>query len=246
VTSAKSGQVQGIYAGISSIQSKISQSIPSGSNPVIDKQTVANRDDLRNSKGLKAVKQLSFRVDENTHHRIHQAAKKSGKSINSWMEEVVSEAANDVLGVEPHNIACSSPVIQELIDTNKLVDLVKELKGCLKEWEPLFVLDFSASLQKLLIGIDAIRVFLDTQSTSLSVTLSSYIKENSSEITILSLACLPTVRDSNNTIIPEFITALKRFLAGLNSIQIFLKEDRGENTVKVVAKVEKFLVERGA
>ena len=41
---------------------------------------------------------LPFRTTPERHRQLYIAAKKAGKSINAWMDEVLSEAARDALG----------------------------------------------------------------------------------------------------------------------------------------------------
>lgn len=40
---------------------------------------------------------LPFRTDPERHRMIYIAAKRSGKSINSWMDDVLAQAAEDVI-----------------------------------------------------------------------------------------------------------------------------------------------------
>ncbi|RUS92453.1 antitoxin HicB [Dulcicalothrix desertica PCC 7102] len=42
---------------------------------------------------------LPFRTTSENHRKIFIAAKKTGKSINYWMDEVLSDAANKVINV---------------------------------------------------------------------------------------------------------------------------------------------------
>lgn len=188
------------------------------------------------------LKQLSFRVNETTHEKIERAAKKANKSINAWMEEILSEAADDALGLAQKPERFHSESIQRLMDDEDLAaELAEQLEDYLQEWNMRTVFKFNAALQRLLIGLDEVNLFQKPIDESSETGVSAAI-DQSEALANLAISLLPFLpKDENPASVIRLGGALKKFIRGLVTIKSFLKDDQDENTCKVVAKIEAYL-----
>ncbi len=204
-----------------------------------DDQTLFLKDKTR----LKSpLKQLSFRVNEATHEKIERAAKKANKSINAWMEEILSEAADDALGLAQKPERFHSESIQRLMDDEDLAaELAEQLEEYLQEWNMRTVFKFNAALQRLLIGLDEINLFQEFANES-PETGSSPAVNQSEALANLATSIMPFLpKDENPASAIRLGSALKKFIRGLVTIKSFLKDDQDENARNVVAKIEAYL-----
>jgi hypothetical protein len=186
---------------------------------------------------------LPFRSDPATHRKIAIAAERENKSINAWMEEVLSEAADDVLGQEKAEI--NSVAIQQLIeDSDYAVKLIEDIAAYLKEWSPPFVLRFNAALKQLLIGLDAVSPFLRNEETGLSPDSVRHLLEKpNTAVAKLTFALLPSAQGEDRLFFRQFSTALKKFLLGLAAVKPFLKEDQTDSALQIIATIGALLEE---
>jgi len=105
---------------------------------------------------------LPFRTTPETHRQIYLAATQAGKSINAWMEAVLSAAAQQNFGRSPNtDRESSSPSVRALLEERDGIARLGAAVGPFLRTDNTVHL-FSA-LEKLLIGLDAIQPLLRTQ-----------------------------------------------------------------------------------
>lgn len=193
----------------------------------------------------KAVKQLSLRIDDSTHQRISLAAQKAGKSINAWIEEVVSEAADDLLGGVDGEI--NSESIRLLIEDDEYaVRLIEGIAPYLRDSSPPTIFKFSSALKKLLVGWDGMLPLLGAEEFDFSSKLTQLIDELDS-VSNLVLALFSFSLKEDTESILHLSAALKKFLLGITAVSPFIKkgieEKRTENILNVVVVIEALLRE---
>jgi len=188
---------------------------------------------------IKTVKQLSFRIDDSTHERINLAARKAGKSINAWMEENLSEAADDVLGRTRKTITFRSKTIQRLVDDEELSGkLAQDIESYLQVWDLRSVFQFKTALGQLLVGIDEVRFFQQNREDNAPPGAIHPVSKDTGRITLLTESLLDFLPSEERVIPLLFSLALKRLVQGIAAIKPFLKEDKDENILNIVAIVE--------
>jgi predicted HicB family RNase H-like nuclease len=195
------------------------------------------------SQRLKAVKQLSFRIDDNTHQRISLAAQRAGKnSINSWLEEVVSAAADDIL--ESSKDAVVSGAIQTLLEEpGYATRLIEGVMPYLRDSNPPTVFQFSHALKKLLIGWDMIKPFVEEASLTPSLELVQALFQPSQRVTKLAAAVVPFLQETDTVTVLRYNTALKKLLLGFAAVAPFVKEKKTDNLLRIAGVVEDLLDE---
>jgi predicted HicB family RNase H-like nuclease len=121
---------------------------------------------------------LPFRTTPETHRAIYQAANKADKSINAWMEEILSEAAKQRLSRKaPSKDEAPSPSVQHLIEDRKaFASLIVQVEPFLKSKEPYVIFQVINALEKLLTGIDAIKPFLKVEESNAVVQVVAAIE----------------------------------------------------------------------
>jgi predicted HicB family RNase H-like nuclease len=195
------------------------------------------------SQRLKAVKQLSFRIDDNTHQRISLAAQRAGKSsINSWLEEVVSAAADDIL--ESSKDAVVSGAIQTLLEEpGYATRLIEGVMPYLRDSNPPTVFQFSHALKKLLIGWDMIKPFVEEASSAPPLELVQALFQPSQRVTKLTAAIVPFLQETDTVTVLRYNTALKKLLLGFAAVAPFVKEKKTDNLLRIAGVVEDLLDE---
>ena len=226
-----------------STQSLSGKEIPAELNELQNRQEKANKLLIPDrDRRPKAVKQLSFRTDENTHERILLAARKADKSINAWMEEILSEAADDTLGHYRPTTSFHSPAIRRLIEEEELAgQLAQDVESYLQAWNLRSVFQFKTALQKLLSGIDEVRFFLQTSGNGSLVKIKDFVSKDTSRITLLAQVILDFLPSEDPLTLLIFSRAIKKLSQGLAAVKPFLKEDKNRNTKNIVATIEKLI-----
>jgi len=190
----------------------------------------------------KAVKQLTFRIDETTHERIHLAARKADKSINAWMEEILSEAADDTLGHSRQTVSFHSPVIRRLVEEEELAgQLAQEIESYLQVWDLRSVFQFKTALQKLLVGIDEVRLFLQNRGDDSSIEAKDFVSKDTTQVALLTSSILEFLPSEDPLTILIFSRAIKKLSQGLAAVKPFLIEDKNRNTKNIVITIEKLI-----
>ena len=103
---------------------------------------------------------LPFRTTPDTHRAIHQAAALEDKSINSWMEEMLGEAAKRSLKRQAETTPLSDSMQRLLDDRGTIASLVMRVSPYLANKDPRAMAKVLDALEKLLIGISEIKQFL--------------------------------------------------------------------------------------
>lgn len=201
---------------------------------------------LDKSQRPKAVKQLSLRIDDSTHQRISLAAQKAGKSINAWIEEVVSEAADDALGGVDGEI--NSEAIRLLIeDDDYAVRLIEGVAPYLKDSSPPTIFKFSIALKKLLLGWDRMQPLMGIERWVSSPDLLQESTEEANPVSQLVAALLSFRLEESADSVLRFSTVLKKFLLGMIAVSPFVKtgteREQAESILNIVMVIEELLRE---
>jgi uncharacterized protein (DUF1778 family) len=181
---------------------------------------------------------LPFRTDPSTHRKIALAAQQAGQPINTWMEEIVSQAANETLGHISADTKIASGKIRDLIENPEAaIQLVKTLAKFLEDDDPYALLRFDSALRKLLIGLDAILPFLKKDGEPIVWTKISPIAEDAEAVYRMVTTTVPLLRgnDPNHTL--QLSQALKKFILGLDAIKPFLKGEATATSLKIVKEI---------
>jgi uncharacterized protein (DUF1778 family) len=200
------------------------------------------------------VKQLSLRIDDKTHSKISLAAQKADKSINAWMEEVLSEAAEDVLAYGGDD-AISSSAIRKLLEEPQYASrLIESIAPHLQDNSFSTVFQFSPALRKLLVGWDGLKPLLRQgsigQGAGLPLELVQGLVQGLAEgpqgIANLIAAVLPFLPDgspdSNSTLALQLSRVLKKLFLGIAAIKPFIKGGNS-HILYVVITIEGLLSE---
>lgn len=193
----------------------------------------------------KAVKQLSLRIDDSTHQKISLAAQQVDKSINAWMEEVLSNAADDVLGRGSDGAidAIQSSAIRQLIEQPEYsVRLIEGITPYLQDSSPPAIFQFSHVLRKLLIGWDRVKPLLDLEKAQF-LEKGILFDPGIGSLPKLVAATLPFLQAENFASVVQFGAVIKKFLLDITAVEPFLREDKVENIIKVVMAIEELLQE---
>jgi DNA-directed RNA polymerase specialized sigma24 family protein len=181
---------------------------------------------------------LPFRTDPETHGKIALAAQQAGKSINAWMEEVLSREANDRLGYSSSEEKITSGNIRDLFENPEaLVSLIDVLAKFLKDDDPYTLLRFGSALKKMLIGLDAILPFL--QRDGESIVWTDLVSGSGREESVYRLATImaPLLQGNNPSHTLQLWKALKKFMVGLDSVKPFLIEDETKTSVSFIKAI---------
>lgn len=109
---------------------------------------------------------LPFRTTPEIHRSIYLAAAQVGKSINAWMEEMLSKSAERLLkGEESGKGPMPSPRVQLLSQEEAIPEIVAAVQPFLKNKEPYATLQFIDAVEDLLNGVDAIEPFINSEDT---------------------------------------------------------------------------------
>ena len=103
---------------------------------------------------------LPFRTTPDIHRTIHQAAALEDKSINAWMEEMLSEAAKRALKRQADATPLSDSMQRLLDDRGTIAALVMQVSPYLASKAPRAMARVLDALEKLLIGLSEIKPFL--------------------------------------------------------------------------------------
>lgn len=195
------------------------------------------------------VKQLSLRIDDKTHSKISLAAQKADKSINAWMEEVLSEAAEDVLAYGGDDVISSSAIRRLLEEPHYASRLIESIAPHLQDNSFSTVFQFSPALRKLLVGWDRLKPLLEQGSieqTGLPLELVQRLAEGPQGIANLIAAVLPFLPDggpdSNSVLALQLSRALKKLFLGIAAIKPFIKGGNS-HILYVVITIEGLLSE---
>jgi uncharacterized protein (DUF1778 family) len=186
------------------------------------------------------VKQLSLRVNDQTHSRITLAAQKADKSINAWMEEVLSEAAEDVLALGGDDAIHSSAIRKLLDDPDYASRLIENIAKYLRDTSVTTIFQLGPALRKLLVGWDRIKPFLKEDAV-LPLDLVQDLAEPQGMAKLIN-AISPFLQDGSPVSMLQLNRALKKLFLGIAAIKPFVK---GENShiLYVVITIERLLSE---
>lgn len=189
------------------------------------------------------VKQLSLRVDDDIHNQIARAAQKANKSINAWMVEILSEAAEDALG-SSHRLETSySEVIQCLVgDEQIMTELTEQMDIGLQNWNLRSALQFYIALNKLLAGLDAVHFFhpkASDQAADNAIILTEEDKNKLRHLAESLFYFLPEDDDPSSLL--RFNFFLKKLAQGLVAVKPFFEQETVESTCNVIVKIADYL-----
>ena len=190
-----------------------------------------------NQRSKVALKQLSLRIDDGTHSKISQAAQQADKSINAWMEEVLSAAADETLGLGGEGAIHSAAIrylIEDPVYSRKLIEAIAH---CLQDQGFAAIFQFSHPLRKLLVGWDQLKPLLREQPPL------GILPSTPSGVVKLTDAILPYLPTADPIAVMQFNGALRQFLLGIAVVKPFMKEDRHESLLEVVAIIESLIQE---
>ncbi|NET36196.1 MAG: type II toxin-antitoxin system HicB family antitoxin [Cyanothece sp. SIO1E1] len=105
---------------------------------------------------------LPFRTTPDNHRAIYLAAAEAEKSINAWMEEILSRAAIG-LSTESPERAEDSPSVRYIIQEKNIAELLDKISPFLLGRNPRSDSQLIVALEKLLVGLDAIRPLLKVE-----------------------------------------------------------------------------------
>jgi predicted HicB family RNase H-like nuclease len=109
---------------------------------------------------------LPFRTTPEIHRSIYLAASQVGKSINAWMEEMLSKSAERLLHDEDaRKDPIPSPRVQLLSQAEVIPEIVAAVQPFLKSKEPYATLQFIDAVEEFLNGVDAIEPFINLEDT---------------------------------------------------------------------------------
>jgi HicB family len=206
-----------------------------GSNSPKDKQ---QSEQIMRSSDKTWSGRLPFRTDPETHRKIALAAQQANQSINAWMEERISQAANDSLGYISSDTKIESGKIRYLIeDQDAAVDLVENLAPFIKEDDPYAILRFSAALKKLLIGLDALLPFVQEEGKKI---LLEQVPSAAKELDIvyqLVASAVPLLKGNDPNYTLQLSEALKKFMIGLDAVKPFLAGAETVTSLNLVRKI---------
>lgn len=181
---------------------------------------------------------LHVRIDPDVHRRIYRVASQENKKLTAWVEEILSNAANDALGYESDRVDITSPAIRNLIeDPDHAVALIETIIPVLKEDNAFFILRFNAALKKLLIGLDAILPFFQNGKVEIPAHFVKHLTKASEPSIQLVAAIAPFLKQGENYSLQQFIVALKKLLLGLDAVHPFLKDDPTTSALEIVIKI---------
>ena len=191
---------------------------------------------------------LPFRTSAEIHQRIAEATKKQDcKSINAWMEKVLSEAASDVLGLDSNEGASevTSPAIRWLLnDTDEAAaewvgELISVILVHLEKSDPLTIIRFNTALKKFLIGLDALRSQLGPlDREEIAGKLSSLCEVETADALMVSLFGILLEQDDQRDLW-QLNNAFKLLSKGVRAIYPMLKlENRPYHLCKIFEEIE--------
>ncbi len=191
-----------------------------------------------NQRPKATLKQLSLRIDDGTHSKIAQAAQQANQSINAWMEEVLSEAADDTLGLGGDSTINSAAIRSLIEEPDYSKQLIEKIAPHLRDNSFATIFQFSHPLRKLLVGWDRLQPLLPpapdpdpaAKSSPQASPYSSVVK-----LTDAVMLCLPT---ADPAAVLQFNAALKKFLLGIAAVEPFMKEDKNQSLLAVIAKID--------
>ncbi len=177
---------------------------------------------------------LPFRTSSTIHQRIAEAANQREKSINAWMEEILAEAANDILGFESQESesALNSPAIRRLLnDTDEATaewvgQLIGKILPHLEKSDPMSIIRFNSALKKLLIGIDALRPLVgEISGKNFSGLLANFYPHQTVDGLLTSTLGILLVHN-HSLDLRQLIGAIKRLGIGIRAIYPMVKRDQ--------------------
>ena len=199
-----------------------------------------------NQRPKAALKQLSLRIDDGTHSKISQAAQKADKSINAWMEEVLSEAADDALGSGGDGTIYSAAIRYLIEDPTYSRRLIEAIAPHLQDNSFAAIFQFSHPLRKLLVGWDRIKPLLQEKVLQENWSRSPEFLESlepNPGVVKLTDAVLPYVSTADPALAMQFHSALKKFLLGIAAVKPFMREEKSQNLLSVVRTIEELVNE---
>jgi len=208
-----------------------------------DQGSIAASSTQSASQRSKAVKQLSFRIDENTHHRISLASQRADKSINAWMEEVLSAAADDILE-RVNDASIDSVVIQKLLEhPDYATRLIEGVTPYLRDSDPPTIFQFSNALKRLMVGWDMMLPLLEEAGTDQTPALIQSLSKSPRSITELFAAVSPFLKEADSVTVRRFNAAFKKLLLGFSAVLPFVKERKNDNMLQIAVVIENLLGE---
>lgn len=189
------------------------------------------------------VKQLSLRVDDDIHNQIARAAQKTNKSINAWMVEILSEAAEDALGSSHKLETTYSEVIQYLVgDERIMTELTEQMDIGLQSWNLRSALQFYIALNKLLAGLDAVHFFYPKASEQAADNAISLTEEDKNKLRHLAESLFYFLPDDDDpSSLLRFNIFLKKLAQGLVAIKPFFEQETVESTCNMIVKIADYL-----
>lgn len=139
---------------------------------------------------------IAFRTTPETHRAIYLAATQAEMSINAWMDEVLNQAARRTLNHESDVLANSnSSLIQRIHkQKNAIAELMANATPFLRDQSPYGGMQFVGALEKLLLGLEAVKPYLNEGDPS---TLAAFVQQMEATLRALDLVKPgPSMRES--------------------------------------------------
>jgi hypothetical protein len=199
---------------------------------------------------------LPFRTKPEIHEDIFFAAKQAGKSINAWMEEVLSEAAKQKReeSQEPSNPPPQS--LQQLFQErpDAVFELIDTIKPELKSHKTRDTVDLIGDVEKLVSGFALIRAQVNSEDPKAAaelITSATYpclkrpkfteTKDKYAEIedclSAIESAISPHLRQPDPEGFLACLSAFGQFFISFVAISHRLKDNSIDNTLSVMQQV---------
>jgi hypothetical protein len=201
---------------------------------------------------------LPFRTKPEIHEDIFFASKQAGKSINAWMEDVLSEAAKQKREETQGSASPPSQSLQQLFQDrpDAVFELIDNIKPELKSHKTRDTVVLMGEVEKLVAGFEQIRSHLSDENPPATVELLksatySCLQKNESAETkdqyqfvelqdcLIGIreAIIPRLKRQDSENFLECLSAFGQFLASFVAISHHLKDNSIENTLSVMQQV---------
>jgi uncharacterized protein (DUF1778 family) len=170
---------------------------------------------------------LLVRTTPEIHQDIYQAAKLSGRSINSWLEAVASKSAQEQIQAAQEIGKPLAPSARLLDDeSDELAVLVDAVRPNLKSQKTASIFAFIAAVEAVQVGLNMLRQCLrDDRIDTASALLD---------------AISPLLKGSETIVTPEFIEGVEIFFHGVDAVRKCIKHEDASNTQQVLNQILQF------
>jgi HicB family len=176
---------------------------------------------------------LPFRTTEDNHRNIYLAAQNAGVSINAWMEDVLSKAAQAQLSNEPSD-APLQPIQHWIMENPQAIaGLVDDIKPLFKNQKMLTTFEFLNAFETLVSDWSKLKSHLKHPKTETAMQLAQAM------VAVLK----PYLKQPTTEGVFAFLNVLKQSDGGREALQRCIKNQDAEGTVKALLKVSYLLTD---